>query len=641
MVENEGREAMMSYQALYRKWRPQTFADIVGQEAVSRTLKNAISQDKTSHAYLFNGPRGTGKTSAAKIFAKAINCPQQKDGEPCNACHLCQAITEGRLADVIEIDAASNNGVEEIRDIRDKVRYTPTEATYKVYIIDEVHMLSTGAFNALLKTLEEPPSRVIFILATTEAHKIPATVISRTQRFDFKRLSNQAIKERMAYILDQEGVTYEAEALDLIAQDANGGMRDALSLLDQVISFSQGTITTAMTRQVTGILSDEQKISYVAAISQGDTDQALEVLRQILQAGREASRFVEEMLLFTRDLLLANQSQAAQETDLIKNYDQSFYDLAKGLDRQLIYQMMKEFRSVQEDIRFAIQGDIYLEVATIKLADWPDRESSPSRATDQVPSDGEQKHLTQLNQEVQALKEELAQLQASQGQASASPAPAKEAAKSANDKRPKQVQGQFKPAYSAIYKTLSQATKTDLNQLSSVWDQVVGSLPTVQQALLHQTEPVAASPEAFVLSFDYEIFCQRVFEDKELQKAVANHLQNQINHPGRMLVMTSDQWQEARGRYVKAYHEGRKDELIQSQAEKENNGSDQADSPASPVADQEAEVPADQKADRSQAQEESTSAWLAKEDQEAQDPLTQTMADLFGADNDHITLSND
>ncbi|KAA9234225.1 MULTISPECIES: DNA polymerase III subunit gamma/tau [Aerococcus] len=641
MVENEGREAMMSYQALYRKWRPQTFADIVGQEAVSRTLKNAINQDKTSHAYLFNGPRGTGKTSAAKIFAKAINCPNQNDGEPCNQCHLCQAITEGRLADVIEIDAASNNGVEEIRDIRDKVRYAPTEANYKVYIIDEVHMLSTGAFNALLKTLEEPPSRVIFILATTEAHKIPATVISRTQRFDFKRLSNQAIKDRMAYILDQEGVTYEAEALELIAQDANGGMRDALSLLDQVISFSQGEITTAMTRQVTGILSDEQKIAYVEALGQGDTDQALAVLRQILQAGREASRFVEEMLLFTRDLLLAKQSQGAKDTELMKNYDQSFYDLAKNLDRDLIYQMMKEFRSVQEDIRFAIQGDIYLEVATIKLADLPAGDSSPSRAAMQAPSDGESQQLAQLKQEVQALKQAIAQVKGGQGPSPASQAPAKEEAKPASDKRPKKVQGQFKPAYSAIYKTLSQATKTDLNQVSSVWPQVVESLPTVQQALLHQTEPVAASPEAFVLSFDYEIFCQRVFEDKELQETVATHLQNQINHPGRMLVMTSEQWQEARGRYVKAYHEGRKDELIQSQAEKENSDASQADSPTSPVASQESEAPVAQEADQPLPQGESPSAWLSQEDQQAQDPLTQTMADLFGADNDNVTLSND
>ena len=196
----------MSYQALYRVWRSQRFADIVGQQAITQTLKNAIKQDQISHAYLFTGPRGTGKTSAAKIFAKAVNCPHQKDGEPCNECEICRSITQGTLDDVIEMDAASNNGVDEVRLIRDRANYAPTQAKYKVYIIDEVHMLSTGAFNALLKTLEEPKKNVIFILATTEVHKIPATIISRTQRFDFKRIGIPEISEHLAYILDQEQV---------------------------------------------------------------------------------------------------------------------------------------------------------------------------------------------------------------------------------------------------------------------------------------------------------------------------------------------------------------------------------------------------------------------------------------------------
>ena len=216
----------MSYQALYRVWRPQRFRDLVGQQIVSTTLKNAIITKKISHAYLFAGPRGTGKTSAAKIFAKAVNCHHQTDGEPCNKCELCQAITAGQLNDVIEIDAASNNGVEQIRDIRDKVKYAPTQADYKVYIIDEVHMLSTGAFNALLKTLEEPPANVIFILATTEPHKIPLTIISRVQRFDFRRISAKDAFERMKYILDQKKVSYQEDALWVIANAAEGGMRD-------------------------------------------------------------------------------------------------------------------------------------------------------------------------------------------------------------------------------------------------------------------------------------------------------------------------------------------------------------------------------------------------------------------------------
>ena len=221
----------MSYQALYRVWRPQKFIDVVGQEHVTKTLQNALLQEKISHAYLFSGPRGTGKTSAAKILAKAVNCERSPVAEPCNECSACLGITDGSIPDVIEIDAASNNGVEEIRDIRDKVKYAPSSVKYKVYIIDEVHMLSIGAFNALLKTLEEPPKHVIFILATTEPHKIPLTIISRCQRFDFKRITAKAIVNRMKLIVDETGVKYDEEALQVIARAAEGGMRDALSLL--------------------------------------------------------------------------------------------------------------------------------------------------------------------------------------------------------------------------------------------------------------------------------------------------------------------------------------------------------------------------------------------------------------------------
>ena len=233
----------VSYQALYRVWRPQNFIDVVGQEHVTKTLQNALLQDKISHAYLFSGPRGTGKTSAAKILAKAVNCERAPVAEPCNECSACLGITDGSISDVIEIDAASNNGVEEIRDIRDKVKYAPSSVKYKVYIIDEVHMLSIGAFNALLKTLEEPPKHVIFILATTEPHKIPLTIISRCQRFDFKRITAKAIVNRMKLIASETGVECDEEALQIIARAAEGGMRDALSLLDQAISFSNEKVT--------------------------------------------------------------------------------------------------------------------------------------------------------------------------------------------------------------------------------------------------------------------------------------------------------------------------------------------------------------------------------------------------------------
>jgi DNA polymerase III subunit gamma/tau len=298
----------MSYQALYRVWRPQRFSDLVGQQIVSTTLKNAIITKKISHAYLFAGPRGTGETSAAKIFAKAVNCHHQTDGEPCNECELCQAITAGQLNDVIEIDAASNNGVEQIRDIRDKVKYAPTQADYKVYIIDEVHMLSTGAFNALLKTLEEPPANVIFILATTEPHKIPLTIISRVQRFDFRRISAKDAFERMKYILDQKKVAYQEDALWVIANAAEGGMRDALSILDQALSFGDEQVTIDDALLVTGSVTKQLVQEYFLQVAKGDSAPALETLTKITGAGKDGQRFIEDLISFIRDVLLYQES---------------------------------------------------------------------------------------------------------------------------------------------------------------------------------------------------------------------------------------------------------------------------------------------------------------------------------------------
>lgn len=293
------------YQALYRKYRSQTFGQLVGQQVVATTLRQAVEQRKISHAYLFSGPRGTGKTSVAKIFAKAMNCPNQKDGEPCNDCYICQAITEGSLEDVIEIDAASNNGVDEIRDIRDKSTYAPSLAKHKVYIIDEVHMLSTGAFNALLKTLEEPTENVVFILATTELHKIPATILSRVQRFEFKSIKTQDIIGHIEWILDQEGIDFEQEGVQIIARRAEGGMRDALSILDQALSLTQeNRLTTDIAEEITGSISLGALDAYVAALIAHDAVTALDNLNLIFDSGKNMARFVTDLLQYLRDLII-------------------------------------------------------------------------------------------------------------------------------------------------------------------------------------------------------------------------------------------------------------------------------------------------------------------------------------------------
>ena len=395
----------MAYQALYRVWRPQRFADLVGQQLVTRTLRNALATGQTSHAYLFTGPRGTGKTSAAKIFAKAINCHHQQDGEPCNECATCKAITNGTLGDVIEIDAASNNGVEEIRDIRGKAKYAPTEADYKVYIIDEVHMLSTGAFNALLKTLEEPPANVVFILATTEPQKIPATIISRTQRFDFHRIKPQVILDRMTMILEQKGVTADEEALKVIAQAADGGMRDALSILDQVISFGENEVTLENALMVTGSATQQDLDNYVAAVIAGQTAPALELIHKLLDEGKDAQRLVEDVLLYCRDLMLYRQAPDEVTHLELGRLSAQFKELAARIDPERIITMVDVLNEELEAMRFSAHATVYLEVMTVRLA------QSKSTGDSQVEEGATSAELAALQQQVKHLQQQLTALQ--------------------------------------------------------------------------------------------------------------------------------------------------------------------------------------------------------------------------------------
>lgn len=539
----------MAYQALYRVWRSQRFDDLVGQEAITKTLKNAIQQQKTSHAYLFTGPRGTGKTSAAKIFAKAINCPNSIDGEPCNECEMCRSITEGRQEDVIEIDAASNNGVEEIRFIRDRANYAPTAAKYKVYIIDEVHMLSTGAFNALLKTLEEPKEHVIFVLATTEPHKIPATIISRTQRFDFKRIDVQAIIGRMAYILEQSNQPYEEQALSVIARAAEGGMRDALSILDQAISFSNETITLEDALAVTGSLTTEMMDGFIGACLQQDVSGALEVLENILAEGKEARRLTEDLLLYCRDLLIYQQAPKLLENRAAYLTD-TFKQLAEATVSERLYNMIKILSETQNEIRFTNHANVYLEVATVKLATPQTAPivsaSQPVNSTPAAVSQpADQAELTALKTQLQQLQNEMQQLKAN-------PTVEKEERKAA----PKKTASSYRVPTERVYQVLSEATKDHLLNVKNVWEDLLMALPVTQRAMLKASEPMAAGPGLLLIAFDYEIVCQRADSSDELRLNMQNTLSMMIkDYTPDFVFITRESWPRLRQAFVSQHHD--------------------------------------------------------------------------------------
>lgn len=516
------------YQALYRKYRSQTFSQLVGQEVVAKTLKQAVEQEKISHAYLFSGPRGTGKTSVAKIFAKAMNCPNQVDGEPCNHCYICQAVTEGSLEDVIEMDAASNNGVDEIREIRDKSTYAPSLARYKVYIIDEVHMLSTGAFNALLKTLEEPTQNVVFILATTELHKIPATILSRVQRFEFKSIRTQDITAHIHHILEKENISSEPDAVEIIARRAEGGMRDALSILDQALSLTQGNaLTTAISEEITGTISLSALDDYVAALSQQDVPKALDSLNLLFENGKSMTRFVTDLLQYLRDLLVV---QTGGENT---HHSPVFMDNL-ALSQESLFEMIRIATVSLADMKASLQPKIYAEMMTIRLA-----EIKP----ESVLSETVESEISALRQEVVRLKQELANVGTAPKQVAPVPS------------RPATSKTVYRVDRNKVQAILQEAVENpdlarqNLIRLQNAWGEVIESLAGPDKALLVGSQPVAANEHHAILAFESNFNAGQTMKRDNLNTMFGNILSQAAGFSPEILAISLEEWKEVRAAF--------------------------------------------------------------------------------------------
>ena len=358
----------MAYTALYREWRPRTFYDVVGQEHITTTLKNQILNNRIAHAYLFCGTRGTGKTSTAKVFAKALNCLNLKDGEPCNECEMCRKINEGLAIDVTELDAASNNGVDKIRDIIDDVKYPPQEAKYKVYIMDEVHMLSAGAVNAFLKTLEEPPNNVIFILATTDPQKLPITILSRCQRFDFKRINNGEITARLRKIVNDQNVLADERSLNLIARVSDGAMRDSLSILDQAISMGNGNVDYNTVVSMLGLVTNEHLFNLVNAIIQRSVEKSIEIIEDVIYSGKDIYLFIKDLIAHYRNLLMVKVTNNPEEVlDMSEENIALIKEQGARLRAEEIMRCIRILQEAENNAKLSKQARLYCELAVIKM----------------------------------------------------------------------------------------------------------------------------------------------------------------------------------------------------------------------------------------------------------------------------------
>ncbi|MDE6888268.1 MAG: DNA polymerase III subunit gamma/tau [Eubacterium sp.] len=488
----------MSYTALYRKYRPQNFTDVKGQDAIVTTICNQIKAERIAHAYLFCGTRGTGKTTIAKIFAKAVNCEHPVNGSPCGTCSSCQSIAAGTSMNVIEIDAASNNGVDNIREIRDEVTYAPTEGRYKVYIIDEVHMLSIGAFNALLKTLEEPPSYVIFILATTEAHKIPVTILSRCQRYDFHRISITIIAERLQDLLEQEQAEAEPKAIRYIAKAADGAMRDALSLLDQCMAFYMGQkLTYDQVLEVLGAVDTERFSRMLRSVVNHQVAEAMRQIEELVAEGRDLSQFVNDFTWYLRNLLLLQSSDDMEDVlDISSENLQLLKEECTMLDSAELMRYIRIFSELSSQVRYSTQKRILIEIAVIKLC------------------------RPQMEEDVSSILARLTQLEKKLEGGVVQPAEVMPETTADLPKAP-----------------LPKAISEDIRQVVENWRNIVSQMPHTIRVFIQKAHLSVGEDDVLMIVLDDSILCDMLSEEERLKeitdtisKCIGKQIQIQIKY---------------------------------------------------------------------------------------------------------------
>ncbi|NMB32222.1 MAG: DNA polymerase III subunit gamma/tau, partial [Lactobacillus sp.] len=554
---------------------------------ITDTLKNAIKRGKVSHAFLFAGPRGTGKTSCAKIFAKALNCTNLQDGEPCNECANCIAADKGSMPDIMEIDAASNNGVDEIREIRDKVKYAPTEGKYKVYIIDEVHMLSMGAFNALLKTLEEPPEHVVFILATTELQKVPATIISRTQRYNFKRISKDDLEKRMKYILDQENIKYEDKALAVIAQVADGGMRDALSILDQLLSYEKESVNYQDALEITGFAAKENIEKILLALLEQNPESALKLAQTELAQGASSKNILDELIeMATKSLMLIKAGDDNQSTFLSEDFVQKIKDIPTNI----FYRLITLANKALNDLRYTNQQQIPLEVFLVEAGSKQEEQvasstAAPVQAAPAKVNTNMQAELAALKKQVVDLTQQISKLSNKPMLAKdqvfhldtavpkTSPKITKKTIVKEVKKSPRKIKKTTAENRKQVYHVLENATKEDLTAIKNVWPDLQSVLEVSEKALLDVLEPVAASPDQVVMKCKYTLWFENA-SDGDLLDKLTDLIEKFAKHSYGIVLVPDDDWLAVRKEFVESHKEellAKKKQQIENKESKENS----------------------------------------------------------------------